>query len=123
MLLLLNFFNQIQLIFPFFSDLLLLFCHFVLSRSLKFSTRQVIKPPHRTTTTKLVVKATEVDISLSPKVNSIKPSKTVAISDQATALVEAGVPVIRLATGEPDFDTPAPIAEVYPLFIFKIFNF
>ncbi|KAK4583980.1 hypothetical protein RGQ29_021917 [Quercus rubra] len=80
-------------------------------KSLKFSTRQVIKPPHRTTTTKLVVKATEVDISLSPKVNSIKPSKTVAISDQATALVQAGVPVIRLATGEPDFDTPAPIAE------------
>ncbi|KAM3709771.1 hypothetical protein ACJW30_02G199800 [Castanea mollissima] len=78
-------------------------------KSLKFSTRQVLKPPHRTT--KLVVKATEVDISLSPKVNSIKPSKTVAIADQATALVQAGVPVIRLATGEPDFDTPAPIVE------------
>ncbi|XP_050241798.1 bifunctional aspartate aminotransferase and glutamate/aspartate-prephenate aminotransferase-like [Quercus robur] len=79
-------------------------------KSLKFSTRQVIKPPHRTTT-KLVVKATEVDISLSPKVNSIKPSKTIAITDQATALVQAGVPVIRLAAGEPNFDTPAPIAE------------
>ena len=57
-----------------------------------------------------------VDISLSPRVNSVKPSKTVAISDQATALVQAGVPVIRLAAGEPDFDTPAPITEVlsYP---------
>lgn len=54
----------------------------------------------------------EVDISLSPRVNSVKPSKTVAITDQATALVQAGVPVIRLAAGEPDFDTPAPIAEV-----------
>lgn len=53
-----------------------------------------------------------VDISLSPRVNSVKPSKTVAITDQATALVQAGVPVIRLAAGEPDFDTPAPIAEV-----------
>ncbi|KAK4366779.1 hypothetical protein RND71_014659 [Anisodus tanguticus] len=53
----------------------------------------------------------EVDISLSPRVNSIKPSKTVAITDQATALVQAGVPVIRLAAGEPDFDTPAPIAK------------
>lgn len=53
----------------------------------------------------------EVDISLSPRVNSVKPSKTVAITDQATALVQAGVPVIRLAAGEPDFDTPAPIAE------------
>lgn len=53
----------------------------------------------------------EVDLSLSPRVNSVKPSKTVAITDQATALVQAGVPVIRLAAGEPDFDTPAPIAE------------
>ncbi|KAK6791938.1 hypothetical protein RDI58_011019 [Solanum bulbocastanum] len=53
----------------------------------------------------------EVDLSLSPRVNSVKPSKTVAITDQATALVQAGVPVIRLAAGKPDFDTPAPIAE------------
>ncbi|XP_020087723.1 bifunctional aspartate aminotransferase and glutamate/aspartate-prephenate aminotransferase-like [Ananas comosus] len=34
-----------------------------------------------------------------------------AITDHATALVQAGVPVIRLAAGEPDFDTPAAIAE------------
>lgn len=53
----------------------------------------------------------EVDISLSPRVNAVKPSRTVAITDQATALVQAGVPVIRLAAGEPDFDTPAVIAE------------
>ncbi|XP_060184881.1 bifunctional aspartate aminotransferase and glutamate/aspartate-prephenate aminotransferase [Lycium barbarum] len=53
----------------------------------------------------------EVDISLSPRVNAVKPSKTVAITDQATALVQAGVPVIRLAAGEPDFDTPTAIAE------------
>ncbi|PNX72270.1 bifunctional aspartate aminotransferase and glutamate/aspartate-prephenate aminotransferase-like protein [Trifolium pratense] len=52
-----------------------------------------------------------VDISLSPRVNAVKPSRTVAITDQATALVQAGVPVIRLAAGEPDFDTPAVIAE------------
>lgn len=56
--------------------------------------------------------AMEVDQSLSPRVNSVKPSKTVAITDQATALVQAGVPVIRLAAGEPDFDTPSVIAEV-----------
>ena len=87
---------------------------------MKFSTRQVIKLPHRTTT-KLVVKATEVDISLSPKVNSIKPSKTVAITDQATALVQAGVPIIRLAAGEPNFDTPAPIAEVYSYLLLLFF--
>lgn len=54
----------------------------------------------------------KVDITLSPRVNSVKPSKTVAITDQATALVEAGFSVIRLAAGEPDFDTPAAIAEV-----------
>ncbi|WCJ34741.1 aspartate aminotransferase [Euphorbia peplus] len=53
----------------------------------------------------------EVDISLSPRVNAVKPSKTVAIMDHATALLESGIPVIRLAAGEPDFDTPIPIAE------------
>ncbi|KAK1584489.1 hypothetical protein Q3G72_033421 [Acer saccharum] len=53
----------------------------------------------------------QVDVSLSPRINSVKPSKTVAITDQATALAQAGVPVIRLAAGEPDFDTPAVIAE------------
>ncbi|GAB4860998.1 hypothetical protein Ancab_036158 [Ancistrocladus abbreviatus] len=53
----------------------------------------------------------EIDISLSPRVNSVKPSKTMAITDKATALAQAGVPVIRLAAGEPDFDTPAVIAE------------
>ncbi|KZV44496.1 bifunctional aspartate aminotransferase and glutamate/aspartate-prephenate aminotransferase [Dorcoceras hygrometricum] len=53
----------------------------------------------------------EVDISLSSRVNSVKPSMTVAITDQATALAQAGVPVIRLAAGEPDFDTPAVISE------------
>lgn len=53
-----------------------------------------------------------VDVTVSPRVRALKPSKTMAITDQATALVLAGVPVIRLAAGEPDFDTPAPIAEV-----------
>lgn len=54
----------------------------------------------------------EEDLSrVSPRVNSLKPSKTMAITDQATALRQAGVPVIGLAAGEPDFDTPAPIAQ------------
>ncbi|XP_072992722.1 bifunctional aspartate aminotransferase and glutamate/aspartate-prephenate aminotransferase isoform X1 [Typha latifolia] len=52
-----------------------------------------------------------VDVSICPRVNAVKPSKTMAITDQATALVQAGVPVIRLAAGEPDFDTPTAIAE------------
>ncbi|XXG87534.1 hypothetical protein AAC387_Pa11g2197 [Persea americana] len=53
----------------------------------------------------------DLDISVSPRVNSLKPSKTMAITDHATALAQAGVPVIRLAAGEPDFDTPSAIAE------------
>lgn len=53
-----------------------------------------------------------VDDSINPRVKSLKPSKTMAITDHATALVQAGVPVIRLAAGEPDFDTPAVITEV-----------
>ncbi|KAJ4966212.1 hypothetical protein NE237_018061 [Protea cynaroides] len=40
-----------------------------------------------------------IDTSLSPQVNS------------AIALVQAGVPVILLSVGEPDFETPAVIAE------------
>ncbi|KAK7281034.1 hypothetical protein RIF29_08675 [Crotalaria pallida] len=54
---------------------------------------------------------TEVDISLSTRVDAVKPSKALAITDQATALAQAGVSVIRLSIGEPDFDTPAVIIE------------
>ncbi|GLJ40017.1 hypothetical protein SUGI_0819010 [Cryptomeria japonica] len=35
-----------------------------------------------------------------------------AISDHAIVLVQVGVPIIRLAAGEPDFNTPDLIAEV-----------
>ncbi|KAK4766818.1 hypothetical protein SAY87_008460 [Trapa incisa] len=54
----------------------------------------------------------DVDLTLSPRVNALKPSKTVAMTDQATALAQAGIPVIKLAAGEPDFDTSAAITEV-----------
>ncbi|KAG9451607.1 hypothetical protein H6P81_011572 [Aristolochia fimbriata] len=53
----------------------------------------------------------KLDISVSQRVNSLKPSKTVAITDHATALIQEGVPVIGLAAGEPDFDTPALISQ------------
>lgn len=56
-----------------------------------------------------------VDISLSHRVDAVKPSKTLAICDHATALSQSGVPVIRLFFGESDFDTPAVIAEVISL--------
>lgn len=56
--------------------------------------------------------ALSVDTSLSPRVKSLKPSKTMVITDLASTLVQSGVPVIRLAAGEPDFDTPQIVAEV-----------
>ena len=55
---------------------------------------------------------TEVDISLSHRLNAVKPSKTLSICHHATALLQAGVPVILLFFGESDFDTPGAIAEV-----------
>uniref|UniRef100_A0A0A9BB81 Aspartate aminotransferase n=1 Tax=Arundo donax TaxID=35708 RepID=A0A0A9BB81_ARUDO len=59
-----------------------------------------------------VVRAEAVDASISPRVSALRPSKTMAITDQATALRQAGVPVIGLAAGEPDFDTPSAIAKL-----------
>lgn len=53
----------------------------------------------------------EVDTGISPRVAALKPSKTMAIADKATALAQAGVPVVKLAAGEPDFDTPPAIVE------------
>jgi len=53
----------------------------------------------------------QLDISLSPMVAALKPSKTMVITDHATALKQAGIPVIGLAAGEPDFDTPDAIVE------------
>nr|CAD1818108.1 unnamed protein product [Ananas comosus var. bracteatus] len=34
----------------------------------------------------------DLDVSINPRVSSLKPSKTMAITDQATALAQAGVP-------------------------------
>lgn len=55
--------------------------------------------------------STALDLALNPRVSSLKPSKTMALTDLATSLREKGVEVIGLAAGEPDFDTPAPIIE------------
>lgn len=66
----------------------------------------------------VVVRAEAVDATISPTVSALRPSKTMAITDQATALRQAGVPVIGLAAGEPDFDTPHVIAEVGAFFFF-----
>ncbi|HOT94933.1 MAG TPA: pyridoxal phosphate-dependent aminotransferase [Methanoregulaceae archaeon] len=48
-------------------------------------------------------------MNLSSRVGGIAPSATLAIAARAKALQRAGVDVISLSVGEPDFDTPAHI--------------
>ena len=55
--------------------------------------------------------AASVDQTLNPLVAGLRPSKTMALSDLAASMREAGADVISLAAGEPDFDTPLPIIE------------
>ncbi|WJW79734.1 pyridoxal phosphate-dependent aminotransferase [Bartonella sp. TP] len=43
---------------------------------------------------------------IAEKLASIKPSATIAVAQKARELQQAGVDVIGLGTGEPDFDTP-----------------
>lgn len=52
-----------------------------------------------------------VDLTLNPSVGALRPSKTMALTDLASSLRDSGVDVISLAAGEPDFDTPQPVAE------------
>ncbi len=49
--------------------------------------------------------------ALNPRVEAIRPSATMAMSARALEMTRRGLPVISLCAGEPDFDTPAPIAE------------
>ncbi len=46
---------------------------------------------------------------ISNRVNSIKPSPTIAVTSKARELKAAGKDVIGLGAGEPDFDTPSHI--------------
>jgi aspartate aminotransferase len=52
-----------------------------------------------------------LDIKLSQRVQSIKPSPTLAITARAAALRAEGKDVIGLGAGEPDFDTPEQIKQ------------
>jgi aspartate aminotransferase len=52
-----------------------------------------------------------VSISLSNRVQSIKPSPTLAVTTRARELRESGKDVIGLGAGEPDFDTPQHIKD------------
>jgi aspartate aminotransferase len=50
-------------------------------------------------------------VSLSERVQRIKPSPTLAVTSRAAELRAEGRDVISLGAGEPDFDTPEPIKE------------
>jgi aspartate aminotransferase len=47
-----------------------------------------------------------LDVQLSDRVNSIKPSPTLAVTNRAAELRAEGKDIIGLGAGEPDFDTP-----------------
>lgn len=46
------------------------------------------------------------------EIEALAPSASIALMDKGRAMKAAGVDVINLAGGEPDFDTPAPISQV-----------
>lgn len=52
-----------------------------------------------------------MDIQLSDRVLSIKPSPTLAVTNRAAELKAAGKDIIGLGAGEPDFDTPEHIKQ------------
>ena len=51
------------------------------------------------------------EIELSDAVNRVKPSATIAVTTKAMELKRAGLDVIGLGAGQPDFDTPDHIKE------------
>jgi aspartate aminotransferase len=48
---------------------------------------------------------------LSARVRGLSPSRTIAMNQRARKLREAGIDVIDLTVGEPDFPTPEPVRE------------
>lgn len=52
-----------------------------------------------------------MDLQLSTRVQAIKPSPTLAVTNKAAELKAAGQDIIGLGAGEPDFDTPEHIKE------------
>src|SRR5690349_4903152 len=48
---------------------------------------------------------------ISPALRRIEPSRTMAMTDRATELREAGKDIISLSVGEPDFPTPPHVLE------------
>ena len=54
---------------------------------------------------------TALNLQLSTRVQSIKPSPTLAVTNRAAELRAAGQDIIGLGAGEPDFDTPQHIKD------------
>ena len=52
-----------------------------------------------------------MNLQLSTRVQSIKPSPTLAVTNRAAELRAAGQDIIGLGAGEPDFDTPQHIKQ------------
>jgi aspartate aminotransferase len=52
-----------------------------------------------------------LDLQLSDRVQNIKPSPTLAVTNRAAELRAAGKDIIGLGAGEPDFDTPEHIKD------------
>jgi aspartate aminotransferase len=52
-----------------------------------------------------------LDLQLSDRVQNIKPSPTLAVTNRAAELRAAGKDIIGLGAGEPDFDTPQHIKD------------
>ncbi|MGH8500295.1 MAG: aspartate transaminase, partial [Methylococcales bacterium] len=50
-----------------------------------------------------------MSFTLSERVQSVKPSATLAVTNRAAQMKAAGKDIIGLGAGEPDFDTPDPI--------------
>ena len=57
------------------------------------------------------IRGFKLDIQLSHRAQSIKPSPTLAVTAKAAELRAAGRDIIGLGAGEPDFDTPEHIKE------------
>lgn len=70
---------------------------------------KVLHFPDRVMATAAASLDSGVDITLNPQIAGLKVAKTMALTDLAKSMREAGKDVIGLAAGEPDFDTPEPI--------------
>ena len=52
-----------------------------------------------------------MDIRLSSRVSTVRPSPTLAVTARAAELKRQGKDIVSLGAGEPDFDTPGPIKD------------